>query len=79
MPRAYAEDLRRRVVADTDKGVSMRAVAEKYAVSPSFVSKLTVCGGVRDLWRVARLVATNAMRWRSMPMRSGTNWPSRMV
>lgn len=41
MPRAYSEDLRRRVVADTDKGLSMRAVAEKYSVSPSFVSQLT--------------------------------------
>lgn len=41
MPRAYSEDLRRRVVADTDQGLSLRAVAEKYSVSPSFVSKLT--------------------------------------
>lgn len=41
MPRAYSEDLRRRVVADTDQGLSIRAVAQKYTVSPSFVSKLT--------------------------------------
>ena len=41
MPRAYSEDLRRRVVVDTDQGLSMRAVAEKYSVSFSFVSKLT--------------------------------------
>jgi len=45
MPRAYSEDLRRRVVADVDKGLSIRAVADKYSVSPSFVSK-TTC-----LWR----------------------------
>lgn len=44
MPRAYSEDLRRRVVADTDTGLSMRAVAKKYSVSPSFVSKLTRMG-----------------------------------
>lgn len=41
MPRAYSEDLRRRVVADTDQGLSIRAVAQKYSVSSSFVSKLT--------------------------------------
>ena len=41
MPKAYSEDLRRRVVADTDKGLSIRAVADKYSVSPSFVSKIT--------------------------------------
>ncbi|SFU76252.1 helix-turn-helix domain-containing protein [Nitrosospira multiformis] len=45
MPRAYSEDLRRRVVADADKGLSIRAVADKYSVSPSFVSKITC------LWR----------------------------
>ncbi|WP_347888362.1 winged helix-turn-helix domain-containing protein [Nitrosomonas europaea] len=45
MPKAYSEDLRRRVVADTDKGLSIRAVADKYSVSPSFVSKITC------LWR----------------------------
>jgi transposase len=41
MPRAYSEDLRRRVVADVDKGLSIRAAADKYSVSPSFVSKIT--------------------------------------
>jgi transposase len=41
MPRASSEDLRRRVVADTDQGLSLRAVAETYSVSPSFVSQLT--------------------------------------
>ncbi len=45
MPRAYSEDLRRRIVADTGKGLSIRAVADKYSVSPSFVSKIT------SLWR----------------------------
>jgi len=45
MPRACSEDLRHRVVADVDKGLSIRAVADKYSVSPSFVSK-TTC-----LWR----------------------------
>jgi transposase len=48
MPRAYSEDLRRRVVADVDKGLSIRAVADKYSVSPSFVSKITC------LWRQRR-------------------------
>lgn len=52
MPRAYAEDVRRRVVADTDQGLSMRVVAEKYSVSPSFVSKLT------RLWRREGSVAS---------------------
>ena len=41
MPRGYSEDLRRRVVADTDKGLSLRAVAETYSVSLLFVSKVT--------------------------------------
>ncbi|BBL34057.1 hypothetical protein Nstercoris_01854 [Nitrosomonas stercoris] len=45
MPKAYSEDLRWRVVADTEKGLSIRAVADKYSVSPSFVSKITC------LWR----------------------------
>ncbi len=45
MPKAYSEDLRCRVVADTEKGLSIRAVADKYSVSPSFVSKITC------LWR----------------------------
>lgn len=40
MPKSYSEDLRERVVADTAKGLSIRAVAEKYSVSPSFVSKV---------------------------------------
>ena len=45
MPKAYSEDLRCRVVADTEKGLSIRAVADKYSVSPSCVSKITC------LWR----------------------------
>lgn len=45
MPRAYSEDLRRRIVADTDQGGSIRAIAAKYSVSPSFVSKISC------LWR----------------------------
>ena len=52
MPRAYSEDLRRRVVADTDQGLSIRAVAKKYSVSPSFVSKLT------RVWRCEGSVAS---------------------
>ena len=45
MPKAYSEDLRCRVVVDTEKGLSIRAVADKYSVSPSCVSKITC------LWR----------------------------
>ena len=45
MPRAYSGDLHRRIVADADKGLSIGAVADKYSVSPSFVSKITC------LWR----------------------------
>ena len=52
MPRAYSEDLRRRVVADMDQGLSIRAVAQKYSVSPSFVSKLT------RMWRREGSVAS---------------------
>lgn len=55
MPRAYSEDLRRRVVADTDQGLSIRAVAHKYSVSPSFVSKLT------RVWRREGSVASRQM------------------
>lgn len=39
MRRAYSEDFLRRVVAEKGKGLSMRAVAEKYSVSLSFVSR----------------------------------------
>lgn len=45
MPRAYSEDLRRRIVTDTGKGLSIRTVADKYSVSASFVSKIS------RLWR----------------------------
>lgn len=71
MPKAYSEDLRRRVVADTDKGLSIRAVADKYSVSPSFVSKITC------LWRRegsvsrAESVVTGVMRWKLMLLKSG--------
>ena len=41
MPKTYSEDLRGRIAKDTGKGVSIRAVAEKYSVSPSFVSKIS--------------------------------------
>ena len=51
MPKTYSEDLRRRIVADTDKGLSIRAVAGKYSVSPSFVSKIS------SLWRQEGSVA----------------------
>jgi transposase len=51
MPKTYSEDLRRRIVADTDKGMSIRAVAGKYSVSPSFVSKVTC------VWRREKSVA----------------------
>jgi len=55
MPKAYSEDLRRRIVADTDKGLSIRAVADKYSVSPSFVSKIT-CLWRRDASVAARRI-----------------------
>ncbi len=45
MPKTYSDDLRRRIVTDTAKGLSIRAVADKYSVSPSFVSK------VSSVWR----------------------------
>jgi transposase len=45
VPRAYSEDLRQRIVADTGRGLSIRAIADKYSVSPSFVSKIS------SLWR----------------------------
>lgn len=51
MPRAYSEDLHRRIVADTDQGLSIRAVAQQYSVSSSFVSKLT------RVWRHEESVA----------------------
>jgi transposase len=37
---AYSLDLRRRVLADCDRGLSTRAVATKYAVSASWVRRL---------------------------------------
>jgi transposase len=38
--RAYSADLRERVFADCDRGLSTRAVAAKYAVSESWVRRL---------------------------------------
>lgn len=55
MPRAYSEDLRRRIVGDAEKGLSIRAVADKYSVSPSFVSKIT------RTWRQEKTIAPRRM------------------
>jgi len=38
--RAYSADLRQRVLADCDRGLTTRAVATKYAVSESWVRRL---------------------------------------
>ena len=38
--RAYSPDLRERILADCDRGLTTRAVATKYTVSESFVRKL---------------------------------------
>lgn len=40
MVRAYSIDLRERVLAAVQGGAPVRAVAERFGVSPSFVSKL---------------------------------------
>lgn len=53
MPRAYSEDLHRRIVADTNQELSIRVVAKQYSVSPSFVSKLT------RVWRRKGSVASH--------------------
>lgn len=71
MPKAYSEDLRRRVVADTDKGLSIRAVANKYSVSPSFVSKITCLWRQEGSVSPRRIGATGVMRWKPMLLKSG--------
>ena len=38
--RAYSMDLRERVLADCDAGMSTEAVAEKFSVSPAWVRRL---------------------------------------
>jgi transposase len=38
--QAYSMDLRVRVMADVDQGLGTKATAEKYRVSPDWVSKL---------------------------------------
>jgi transposase len=38
--RAYSTDLRQRVLADCDRGLTTRAVATKYSVSESWVRRL---------------------------------------
>jgi transposase len=38
--RAYSEDLRRRILEDSDTGMATRAVAAKYRVSESWVRRL---------------------------------------
>jgi transposase len=40
MPKAYSMDLRERVVAACEAGESAREVAERFAVSASFIEKL---------------------------------------
>lgn len=45
MPKTYSEDIRRRVAKDAEKGLTIRVIAEKYSVSPSFVSRIS------SLWR----------------------------
>ena len=40
MVRAYSIDLRERVLSAVESGAPIRAVAERFGVSPSFVSKL---------------------------------------
>ena len=40
MVRAYSMDLGERVLAAVEDGVAIRTVAERFGVSPSFVSKL---------------------------------------
>jgi transposase len=39
---AYGQDLRDRVLAARDAGQSVRAVAERFSVSPSYVAKADV-------------------------------------
>ena len=55
MPKTYSEDLRGRIAKDVGKGARIRAVAEKYSVSPSFVSKIS------RLWRQEGRVAARRM------------------
>ncbi|EIC28410.1 IS630 transposase-related protein [Methylomicrobium album] len=40
MPRAYSMDLRKRVIEACDRGETIAQVAQRFAVSPSFVNKL---------------------------------------
>lgn len=51
MPKTYSEDIRRRVAKDAEKGLTIRAIAGKYSVSPSFVSRIS------SLWRKEGSVA----------------------
>ena len=51
MSKTYSEDLRRRVAKDAEKGLTVRAIAEKYSVSPPFVSKIS------RIWRETGSVA----------------------
>lgn len=53
MPRAYSLDLRDRVFRSVLSGISIRAVAACFDVSPSFVSKL--CTHYRDHQTLAPL------------------------
>jgi transposase len=54
--RAYSVDLRQRVIDDCDAGMGTKAVAAKYAVSPSWVRKLKK--QKRDTGSIEPLVAT---------------------
>lgn len=51
MPKPLSQDLRHRIVAAVEAGGSLRAVARRYDVSPSSVSKIS------RLWRATGSVA----------------------
>lgn len=67
-----------RVMVDTTKGLSIRTVANKYSVSPSFVSKITCRWKQEGSVSPRRMGTTGVMRWKPVLLKSGAGfWRTR--
>jgi transposase len=70
MGKPYSLDLRERVIAEVEAGASVRAAAETFAVSPSFVVKLS------QAWRRTGSLAAKPQGGdqRSAPVEAHADW-----
>jgi transposase len=70
MAKPYSLDLRERVIGDVEAGHSVRAVAETFSVSPSFVAKLA------QAWRRTGTLSAKPQGGdrRSAPIEAEKDW-----